>query len=60
MCSILVKYIEQAVMCEKEVLMSLATKIQSIKLQRAEDLFPVLKESLVSVTSRTGIYQLIF
>lgn len=49
MCSILVKDIQQAVMCEKEDLMSLATKIPSIKLERAEDLFPVLKESLVSV-----------
>jgi hypothetical protein len=36
-------------MCDKEVLKSDATKMPTIILQRAEEVFPALKESLVSV-----------
>jgi len=36
-------------MCDKEVLMSHATKLPRIILQRAEALFPALKENLVGV-----------
>jgi hypothetical protein len=36
-------------MCDKEVLKSDATKLPTIILQRAGEVFPALKESLVSV-----------
>jgi hypothetical protein len=39
---------QEPIMCDKEVLMSDATKMPTIILQRGE-VFPALKESLVSV-----------
>ena len=47
----------EAIMYDKEVLKSNATKMPRIILQRAEEVFPVLKESLVSVLYRKLIYQ---
>jgi hypothetical protein len=46
-------------MCDKEVLKSDATKMPRIILQRAEEIFPPLKESLVSVLHRKLMYQLV-
>jgi hypothetical protein len=43
-------------MCDKEVLKSVETKMPSIILQRAEEVFPALKESSVSVLHRKVIY----
>lgn len=47
---------QQAIRCDKEVLKSLAIKMSSIILQTAKEVFPSLKESLVSVLQRTVIY----
>jgi hypothetical protein len=47
-------------MCDKEVSKSLVTKVPSISLQRAEEIFPALKESSVSVLHRKRIYQHVF
>jgi hypothetical protein len=52
-------YSQEAIMYDKEVLKSNATKMPRIILQRAEEVFPVLKESLVSVFYRKLIYQLV-
>jgi hypothetical protein len=46
-------------MCDKEDLRSHATKMPSIFLQRAEEVFPALKENLVSVWHRKLIYHLL-
>jgi hypothetical protein len=46
-------------MCDKEVLKSLATKMPRIILHRAEEVFPALKENLVSGLHRKVIYQLV-
>jgi len=46
-------------MCDKEVLKSDATKMPTINLQRAEEVFPALKENLVSVLYRKLIYHLV-
>jgi len=51
--------IQEAIMCDKEVLKSHATKMPRIILQRAEEVFPALKENLVSVLHRKLIYQLV-
>jgi hypothetical protein len=44
--------IQEAIMCDKEVLKSHATKMPTIILQRAKEIFPALKENLVSVLHR--------
>jgi hypothetical protein len=44
-------------MCDKEVLQSHAIKMPRIILERAEAVFPALKENLVSVLNRQLIYQ---
>jgi hypothetical protein len=36
-------------MCDEQILQSLATRVPKIILQRVEEIFPPLKESLVSV-----------
>jgi hypothetical protein len=46
-------------MCDKEVFKSHATKIPRIILLRAEEVFPALKENLVSVMHRKLINQLV-
>jgi len=46
-------------MCDKDGLKSDATKMPTIILQRAEEVFSALKESLVSVLYRKLIYQLV-
>jgi len=46
-------------MCDKDGLKSGATKMPTIILQRAEEVLPALKESLVSVLYRKLIYQLV-
>jgi hypothetical protein len=46
-------------MCDREVLKSHATKMPRIILERAEAVFPALKENLVSVLNRQLIYQLV-
>jgi hypothetical protein len=46
-------------MCDKEVSKSDATKMPIIILQRAEEVFSALKESLVSVLYRKLIYHLL-
>lgn len=43
---------QEAIMCDQEVLKSNATKMPRIILQRAEEVFPALKENLVSVLHR--------
>jgi len=40
---------QEAIMCDKDGLKSDATKMLRIILQRAEEVFPALKENLVSV-----------
>ena len=50
---------QEAIMCDQEVLKSNATKMPRIILQRAEEVFPALKGSLVSVLYRKLIYQLV-
>jgi len=40
---------QEAIMCDKDGLKSDATKMLRIILQRAEEVIPALKESLVSV-----------
>ena len=45
---------QEAIMCDKEVLMSHATKMLHVSLQRAEAVFPALKK--ISVTTINGIY----
>jgi len=50
---------QEAIMCDKDGLKSDATKMPTIILQRAEEVFPALKESLVSVLYRKLIYQLV-
>jgi hypothetical protein len=47
-------------MGDEEVLKSLATNVLCITLQRAEEVFPALKQSSVSVMHRKVIYQLFF
>jgi hypothetical protein len=47
---------QEASMSNKEVLKSDATKMPTIILQRAEEIFPALKENLVSVLYRKLIY----
>jgi len=39
---------QEAIMCDKDGLKSDATKMPTIILQRAEEVFPALKENLVS------------
>ena len=39
---------QEAIMCDKDGLMSDATKMPTIILQKAEEVFPALKENLVS------------
>ena len=47
---------QEAIMCDKEGLKSDATKMPTIILQRAEEVFPALKENLVSVLySKTNL-----
>jgi hypothetical protein len=46
-------------MCDIDGLKSDATKMPTIILQRAEEVFPALKENLVSVLYRKLIYQLV-
>jgi hypothetical protein len=46
-------------MCDREVIKSDAKKMPRIVLQRAEEVFPALKENLVSVLHRKLIYQLV-
>jgi len=46
---------QEAIMCDKDGLNSDATKMPTIILQRAEEVFPALKENLVSVLYRTLI-----
>jgi len=46
-------------MCNRDGLKSGATKMPTIILQRAEEVFPPLKENLVSVLYRKLIYQLV-
>jgi hypothetical protein len=46
-------------MCDREVIKADATKMPRIILQRAEEVFSALKESLVSVLYRKLIYQLV-
>ena len=50
---------QEAIMCDKDGLKSDATKMPTIILQRAEEVFPALKENLVSVLYRKLIYQLV-
>jgi hypothetical protein len=49
---------QEAIMCEKEVLKLRATKMPRIFLQRAEEVFPALKENWVSVLYSRLIYHL--
>jgi len=42
----------EAIMCDKEVSKSHTTKVPMISLQRAEEVFPVLKQNPVSVLHR--------
>jgi len=46
---------EQSIMCDKEVLKSLTTKMLHISLQRAEEVFPALKDSSVCCTDNQFI-----
>jgi len=50
---------QEAIMCDKGDSKSDATKMPTIILQRAEELFPALKESMVSVLYRKLMYQLV-
>jgi len=50
---------EQSIVCDKEVLKSLTTKMPSIFPQRAEEAFPAPKESLLNVLHRKLIYQFV-
>jgi len=50
---------QEAIMCDKGGSKSDATKMPTIILQRAEELFPALKESMVSVLYRKLMYQLV-
>jgi len=50
---------QEAIMCNRDGLKSGATKMPTIILQRAEEVFPPLKENLVSVLYRKLIYQLV-
>jgi hypothetical protein len=50
---------QEAIMCGKDGLKSDATKMPTIILQRAEEVYPALKENLVSVLYRKLIYQLV-
>jgi len=50
----------EAMICGKEVSKSQATKMLRISLQIAEEVFPALKQSSVSVLHRQSIYQLVF
>jgi hypothetical protein len=50
---------QEAIMSGKEVLKSHATKMPKIFLQRAEEVFPALKENWVSVFHSKLIYQLV-
>ena len=50
---------QESIMCDKDGLKSDATKMPTIILQRAEEVFPALKENLVSVLYRKLIYQLV-
>jgi hypothetical protein len=43
-------------MCDKEVLKSVERKMPSIILQTAKEVFPALKEGLVSVLQRKVFY----
>jgi len=49
----------EAIMCDKDGLKSDATKMPTIILQRAEEVFPALKENLVSVFYRKLMYHLV-
>ena len=49
----------QSIICDNEVLKSLATDVPSIFLQRDKEVFSTLKENLVSVFQRKLIYQLV-
>jgi len=46
-------------MCDEEVSKPHATKMPMISLQRAEEVFPALKQSSVSVLHSQSIYQLV-
>jgi len=50
---------QEAIMCDKNGLKSDATKMPTIILQRAEEVFPALKKNLVSMLYRKLIYQLV-
>jgi hypothetical protein len=43
---------QEAIMCDKEVSKPHATKMPRIRLQRAEEVFPALKQNPVSVLHR--------
>jgi len=49
----------EAIMCDKEVSKPHETNMPRISLQRAEAVFPALKQSSVSVLHRLSIYQLV-
>jgi len=50
---------QEAIMCDKEVSKPHATKMPRISLQRAEEVFPALKQNPVSVLHRQLNYQLV-
>ena len=50
---------QEAIMCDKGDSKSDATKMPTIILQRAEEVFPALKDNLVSVLYRKIMYQLV-
>jgi hypothetical protein len=50
---------QEAIMCDRDGLKSDATKMPTVILQRAEEVFPALKENLVSVLYRKLIYKLV-
>jgi len=50
---------QEAIMSDREVIKADDTKMPRIILQRAEEVFSALKESLVSVLYRKLIYQLV-
>jgi hypothetical protein len=52
-------YNQEAIMCDKEVLKSHATKMPRIFLQKNEEVFPVLKENWVSVLHSRLLYQIL-
>jgi len=49
----------EAIMCDKDVSKPHETNMPRISLQRAEEIFPALKQSSVSVLHRQSIYELV-